>query len=532
MTISLVKQCICGNTSFTYIGKKNGIPLNKCTCGILHQRLKMTKEAYFDFYANGYHTTHQKKIGCRSYKERYGHDIQISKKRLLSYKEYIKPNSRILDIGSANSAFINESDRQGHDAYGVELNEHIVNGDRTYIGDLFDHSFPTGVFDVVTLHDVLEHLINPAEIIQEIHRILKPGGRVIIDFPQYYSAKGLHHWREIQHLWYLNVQQLGEMIRSKGFDAENVYSPIPGKLVLVAKRKEVAKKTRILVIPGMGDIYWVAVLLEDFIKKHKIQDAQVAIWDFDGRPRSAEFVKKIPFVSWGGYCSFPKDVQVLNDSYIYDHYSIKEGLFGFDYYFCVNGHLREGKSLDKIDGYRTNWDLKLFESLEEKRFGVEFKKEHGLYVVCYFTEHGMFEQWVKDMPAYVIGDMLNDIHTKFGYKIVFTGCKWDEDYVNRITPFMAEGSFIDLAGKTSIDQLFGLMKSSAGVIGWCGGNTIMSTAFNVPTIMFWNEYFKNSSFFKHSCKPKSYKKWYHPVMTSKFSKRAINSIIKKCFRGK
>ena len=59
---------------------------------------------------------------------------------------------------------------------------------------------------------------------------------------------------------------------------------------------------KILTIPGIGDIHWVMLKLESWIAKNCPGEIpEVHVWNFDGRPRSEDFVKRIPFVKFGGY---------------------------------------------------------------------------------------------------------------------------------------------------------------------------------------------------------------------------------------
>lgn len=49
-----------------------------------------------------------------------------------------------------------------------------------------------GVFDIVLLRDVIEHLDDPSVALKNISRLLKPGGVVVVTFPPYTSAFGGH----------------------------------------------------------------------------------------------------------------------------------------------------------------------------------------------------------------------------------------------------------------------------------------------------------------------------------------------------
>ena len=104
---------------------------------------------------------------------------------------------------------------------------------------------------------------------------------------------------------------------------------------------------KILVIPGIGDIHWVLLKMESFIKKNcKGEIPEVWVWNFDGRPRSGEYIERIPFVKFGGYLNKPMDMDKyrFEESYMRGDpaYSIIPKFHGFDYYMCFNGMLRVG----------------------------------------------------------------------------------------------------------------------------------------------------------------------------------------------
>jgi SAM-dependent methyltransferase len=50
-------------------------------------------------------------------------------------------------------------------------------------GDLYNSPFPDGRFDTVLLLEVIEHLHNPELVVQEIRRILKAKGKLVLIFP-------------------------------------------------------------------------------------------------------------------------------------------------------------------------------------------------------------------------------------------------------------------------------------------------------------------------------------------------------------
>lgn len=529
--MALIQRCICGSTDFQNY-KKNRINLRACKCGISHQVVDMNEEEYANFYKKDYHEGHQSSIGAVPYSERYDHDRHVAQLRFNKYDFHIPARGKILDVGSGNGAFVDFArDCLGYDAYGVDFCDHPW----TYKGPLESVNFPTEFFDAITIHDVLEHMVDPLATLKEIKRILKPGGKLIVDFPDYYSEAGKHHWRPVQHLWYMTPERLKEVLASVGFVVTVKDYPIPGKFVLYAYNKETAASgTKILVLPGMGDIYWTLVKLEDFLKKKKIVLPQVYIWNMDGRPRSLAFLERFPFIKamgyWGGGQLSNKDAAVLYDTY--NHYGKWQvpNFHDFDYYISMNGLLTDGLSMDKaITQYESNWYPTMFESIEEINYEKKYKKELGNYIFGFFSSLGMFGHWIKFMPAHVIYKMCQHINNSTGCKIVLSGCEWDREFNNQLMSLDEDGIFIDMVGKTDIDKLYGLMKASKGIVGWCGGNTIMGTVFKKKTIMFWCKKQFPKNFKDVVCPPDSLGQWYRPINVEDYNHEKVASLVSKMF---
>jgi SAM-dependent methyltransferase len=64
---------------------------------------------------------------------------------------------------------------------------------RFVMGTGEDMPLPSDSFDLITLDDVLEHVISPERVLEECWRVLRPGGRVAIVFPPYYDVLGGSH---------------------------------------------------------------------------------------------------------------------------------------------------------------------------------------------------------------------------------------------------------------------------------------------------------------------------------------------------
>ena len=94
---------------------------------------------------------------------------------------------------------------RGWEAVGVEISSWAVNEGRKNSlniveGSLLKAKFPSDHFDAVTMFDVLEHLSHPREYVKEIHRVLKPGGVLIVETPNVDGFFAKHVYRENAYL--------------------------------------------------------------------------------------------------------------------------------------------------------------------------------------------------------------------------------------------------------------------------------------------------------------------------------------------
>jgi SAM-dependent methyltransferase len=85
-------------------------------------------------------------------------------------------------------------------AVGLELSEEVVASSplvqderfRLEVADVLQLGSPSPGFDLVVLHDVLEHIPDYGRALAAIRAALGPEGHVFISFPPYYSAFGGH----------------------------------------------------------------------------------------------------------------------------------------------------------------------------------------------------------------------------------------------------------------------------------------------------------------------------------------------------
>jgi hypothetical protein len=259
---------------------------------------------------------------------------------------------------------------------------------------------------------------------------------------------------------------------------------------------------RILTICGIGDIHWVMLKMESFIEKEcKGVIPEITVWNFDGRPRADGFVKRIPFVKFAGYDNEPMGRQqkrLFHEVYMDGSKEVVAGFKGYDYFICVNGSLRIGHSMNNImPQYGTNWNYKI--NVDDCTSSY-----NEPYIIFYFSNHGMFTDWVSKMNSEKIRSFMQQIK---GYKLILTGSSWDAPFNQELE----DNGVINLCGKTSLDDLFGLIKGASAFVGWCGGNTIVSQHLNTPTLMLWSDYFSHRAFQTNWVDPDRLGKVYIPM---------------------
>jgi SAM-dependent methyltransferase len=81
---------------------------------------------------------------------------------------------------------------------------------------------PPGQYDVVVMLELLEHVERPASYLAEAHRLLRPGGGLLLSMPDYDSLTRRligAEWRIFspEHLHYFTRQSLMSALRATGF---------------------------------------------------------------------------------------------------------------------------------------------------------------------------------------------------------------------------------------------------------------------------------------------------------------------------
>lgn len=141
-------------------------------------------------------------LGHPSYVWRFGQD-----RRLALIRQYVPLEGRcILDVGCGLGMYVKKMRAFSQEVYGVDVDpEKVAEASRTLpniqLAPAEKLPFPDGFFDVVLLHEVIEHVEDDRQAIREAHRVIKQGGRIVIFAPNRLYPLETHgiFWRGKYH---------------------------------------------------------------------------------------------------------------------------------------------------------------------------------------------------------------------------------------------------------------------------------------------------------------------------------------------
>jgi 2-polyprenyl-3-methyl-5-hydroxy-6-metoxy-1,4-benzoquinol methylase len=160
------------------------------SCGFAHLDPKPSQRQVAEFYAK--HFLDQAKPDYLEKVEReldYWNRVSFAgKERRL--RALLGRPGRILDVGCCGGFLLRYFREQGWDVHGVEPAEQAVEWATGKYGlpvtpGFFERIPPErlGQFDAVHMAFVLEHVLDPTEILHRAHSVLRPGGAICVEVP-------------------------------------------------------------------------------------------------------------------------------------------------------------------------------------------------------------------------------------------------------------------------------------------------------------------------------------------------------------
>ena len=159
-------------------------------------------------------------------------------KRLLGYWQGTKdPGFEIpgemLDIGCGAGSFLAAMRDRGWSVRGVEINESAAQkaqakGLDVFCGTLQVARLASESFDYIRASHSFEHMTRPHEVLDEVYRLLRPGGKLLIAVPNRRSiaahlfGKNWYHLCPPVHAFQYSVTSLSRLLTMHDFDVDRI----------------------------------------------------------------------------------------------------------------------------------------------------------------------------------------------------------------------------------------------------------------------------------------------------------------------
>lgn len=167
-------------------------------------------------------------------------NIKVLRKKglLMNSHLHVKKGSKVLDVGSGVGYSLLELKNMGCHPYGIDPDTNAKKLANKYkipfhLGFIDDKPFPGVQFDYVCASQVLEHTLDPVEFLVQCSKRLKPGGEIILSFPNFSSlsrvilGKKYLHWHLPYHQNFFSYKTLYPLAQSAGLVITDIRTYTP-----------------------------------------------------------------------------------------------------------------------------------------------------------------------------------------------------------------------------------------------------------------------------------------------------------------
>jgi 2-polyprenyl-3-methyl-5-hydroxy-6-metoxy-1,4-benzoquinol methylase len=222
---------LCGYLEFTNVAvrfdKLNIVRCKRCKVAYVNPRptaediAKMYKENYYiggEDTAIGYGNYFPSVVNIKCYPP-YGWELLLEETSLA--------NKRTLDIGCAFGHWVYWMTKEGAKATGIDLAPEAIKWGRGKFGlDMRQSTLesleePKESFDVITMFDLIEHIIELEKFMTDLVSFLKPGGLVFVQTPNFgsyqtWGERSIHMRFSLEHMLYFEVASLDQLFSKYG----------------------------------------------------------------------------------------------------------------------------------------------------------------------------------------------------------------------------------------------------------------------------------------------------------------------------
>jgi 2-polyprenyl-3-methyl-5-hydroxy-6-metoxy-1,4-benzoquinol methylase len=153
-------------------------------------------------------------------------------------------SGRALDVGCAAGFCMAATRELGFESHGLEVSETIASHarerfgfDTIQIGTLEQSPYPDSHFDLITMWDVVEHVVDPVALLVRARELLTPDGLLVIETQDIDSrfARLLgprwHHYKHEEHIYHFTAATVRTLLATAGFRTTKLTHRFGGKYV-------------------------------------------------------------------------------------------------------------------------------------------------------------------------------------------------------------------------------------------------------------------------------------------------------------
>jgi len=232
---------VCKRTATTPLYEVNGFEIVRCPCGLVRTVLPDgfdPASIYTDAYFQGGHPD-----GYADYAGS-GEALRHEFRRIVAALRRHVSGGQLIELGCAYGYFLDEAS-VAFDVCGVDISDHARQVCAARGHQVAPAATPAflaehGPFDAAVMLDVLEHMPDPAAVLDDLHRAMKPGAQLMIttgDHGAVLSRVMGRRWRLMtppQHLWFFSPRTVSALLARHGFrvhTTEDTWKQVPLALV-------------------------------------------------------------------------------------------------------------------------------------------------------------------------------------------------------------------------------------------------------------------------------------------------------------
>lgn len=154
-------------------------------------------------------------------------------RRLLRFLEtgVLLSAKKMLDVGCATGLFVDEANKHGMQAEGIDISKSaVLHGKQRHV-PLFHETSSSWMkkkkhrnyYDVITALSVIEHEADPVRMMRALYTMTAPGGMVVISTPNFNTfyrtlmGKRWIGYQHPEHLWFFTPKTITRLLHNAGF---------------------------------------------------------------------------------------------------------------------------------------------------------------------------------------------------------------------------------------------------------------------------------------------------------------------------